>query len=95
MAREKLKHFVSKDAFNIDGLGKKVIDKFWELKFISRPDHIFKLDYSKIKNLDGWGLISVENLKNSINFFRVCFVGIIVFKICNIFLGALLIFLRL
>ena len=66
MAREKLKHFVSKDAFNIDGLGKKVIDKFWELKFISRPDHIFKLDYSKIETLDGWGKLSVNNLRKAI-----------------------------
>ena len=66
MAREKLKHFVSKDAFNIDGLGKKVIDKFWELKFILRPDHIFKLDYSKIETLDGWGKLSVNNLRKAI-----------------------------
>ena len=30
--RKKLKHIVSKEAFNIDGLGKKVIDQFWDLK---------------------------------------------------------------
>ena len=36
IAREKLKHIVSKDAFNIDGLGKKVIDQFWNLKLIKR-----------------------------------------------------------
>ena len=30
-AKEKLKHIVSKEAFNIDGLGKKVIDQFWKL----------------------------------------------------------------
>ena len=33
-AKEKLKHVVSKEALNIDGLGKKVIDLFWNLKFI-------------------------------------------------------------
>ena len=31
-AKEKLKHIVSKDAFDIEGLGKKVIDNFWNLK---------------------------------------------------------------
>ena len=33
-AKEKLKHIVSKDAFNIDGLGKKVIDQFWDLNLL-------------------------------------------------------------
>ena len=67
IAKEKLKHFVSKDAFNIDGLGKKVIDQFWELKLIKTPPDIFDLDYTKISNLEGWGKLSTENLKNAIN----------------------------
>ena len=66
IAKEKLKHFVSKDAFNIDGLGKKVIDLFWDLKLIKTPSDIFTLDYTKIKNLDGWGQLSGDNLKNAI-----------------------------
>ena len=37
IAREKLKHIVSKEAFNIDGLGKKVIDQFWQMKLIREP----------------------------------------------------------
>ena len=64
---EKLKHFVSKDALNIEGLGKKVVEKFWNLKFIKYPDDIFKLNYLKISELEGWGPQSVENLKSSIN----------------------------
>ena len=64
---EKLKHFVSKDALNIEGLGKKVIEKFWDLKFIKYPDDIFNLDFQKISSLEGWGRQSAENLKNSIN----------------------------
>ena len=64
---EKLKHFVSKDAFNIDGLGKKIIEGFWKLKLIKFPQDIFKLDYKKIEKLEGWGSLSVENLKYSIN----------------------------
>ncbi len=66
IAVEKLKHFISKDALNIDGLGKKVIEKFWDLKFIKKPQDIFNLNFNKIKNLDGWGEVSVKNLKNSI-----------------------------
>ena len=65
-AREKLKHIVSKEAFNIEGLGKKVIDNFWELKFIRKPSDIFNLDYYKIQNLEGWGLLSINNLKKAI-----------------------------
>ncbi len=64
---EKLKHFVSKDALNIEGLGKKVVEKFWDLKFIKFPDDIFNLNFKKISELDGWGSQSAENLKNSIN----------------------------
>ena len=66
IAKEKLKHIVSKEALNIDGLGKKVVDQFWNLKFIKEPSDIFKLDYPKIEKLEGWGKLSIENLKNAI-----------------------------
>ena len=66
MAKERLKHFVSKEAFNIDGLGKKIIEDFWTKKLIKFPQDIFSLDYDKIKALDGWGNLSVSNLKFSI-----------------------------
>ena len=42
-SKEKLKHLVSKEAFNIDGLGKKVIEQFWDLNLIKEPADIFKL----------------------------------------------------
>ena len=64
---EKLKHFVSKEALNIDGFGKKIVENFWKLNLIKYPQDIFNLDYNKIKKLDGWGNLSVENLKYSIN----------------------------
>jgi len=67
MAKEKLKHFVSKDAFNIEGLGKKVIDQFWSLNLIRQPSDIFNLNFKKIQELEGWGLQSVNNLKSAIN----------------------------
>ena len=64
---EKLKHFISKEAFNIDGFGKKIVESFWKLKLIKFPQDIFNLNFSKIENLDGWGKLSVQNLKYSIN----------------------------
>ena len=63
IAKEKLKHFVSKEALNIDGLGKKVIDQFWDLKLIRKPADIFTINFKKIETLDGWGELSVSNLK--------------------------------
>ena len=67
IAKEKLKHIVSKEAFNIDGLGKKVIEQLWDLKLIKIPSDIFNLNYKKINDLEGWADLSVENLKKSIN----------------------------
>jgi len=66
IAIEKLKHFVSKEAFNIDGFGKKIVENFWTLNLIKLPQDIFKLDYKKIKTFDGWGELSISNLKYSI-----------------------------
>ena len=67
IAKEKLKHIVSKEAFNIDGLGKKVVDQFWDLNLVKKPSDIFQLDYSKIEKLEGWGTLSINNLKKAIN----------------------------
>ena len=64
---EKLKHFISKDAMNIDGLGKKVIEKFWNLNLIRYPFDIYNLNYTEIEKLEGWGKLSVSNLKYSID----------------------------
>ena len=71
MAIERIKHFVSKEAFNIEGFGKKIVENFWNLNLIKLPQDIFKLDYKKIENLDGWGKKSVANLKYSINLKKV------------------------
>ena len=65
--REKLKHFVSKDALNIEGFGKKVVENFWNKKLIKYPYDIFALDLNVLKKFDGWGEKSINNLKNSIN----------------------------
>ena len=67
IAIEKLKHFVSKEAFNIEGFGKKIVENFWTLKLLKFPQDIFKLDFKEIERLEGWGEQSMQNLKYSIN----------------------------
>ena len=67
IAIEKIKHFVSKEAFNIDGFGKKIVENFWHLKLIRLPQDIFSLNYNKILQLEGWGKLSITNLRYSIN----------------------------
>jgi len=67
IAVEKLKHFVSKDAFNIDGFGKKIVENFWKNKLVKLPQDIFRLNFEKVQSLEGWGRQSVENLRYSIN----------------------------
>ena len=64
-----LEYFVSRDAFNIEGLGGKNLKKFWKDGFIKYPSDIFYLDKYKnnIINKEGFGEKSYLNLINSIN----------------------------
>ena len=66
MAIERMKHFVSKEAFNIEGFGKKIVENFWKIKLIRLPQDIFNLNFDKVEKMDGWGNQSVNNLKYSI-----------------------------
>ena len=65
---ERLRHFVSRDAFDIEGLGEKQIAAFWRDKRIDTPADIFRLaetEKTALKRLDmteGWGKTSVANL---------------------------------
>jgi len=63
---EKIIYFVSKEAMNIKGLGKDIVKRFIELKFITDIPSIYQLDFEKILELDGWQIKSVEGLKTSI-----------------------------
>ena len=67
--KENLKHYVSKKAMNIDGLGEKQIEKFIELEIIDIKSDIYHIQKhsKKIINLEGYGEKSFKNLVNSIN----------------------------
>jgi DNA ligase (NAD+) len=72
-AVERLKHFVSKGAFDIDGLGDKIIRQFWEKGLIKTPVDIFRLDEINqtlsppLQQWEGWGDLSVKNLFEAID----------------------------
>ena len=62
----KLKHFVSRRAFDIDGLGEKQIEMFHSLGWLKDASDVYTLNYEDISKLDGFGEISSKNLKASI-----------------------------
>lgn len=72
-ATERLKHFVSRHTFDIEGLGGKHIETFFTDALIRAPQDIFTLEardrasLAKLKNRDGWGEASAVRLFDSIN----------------------------
>ena len=72
---ERLIHFASKSAFNIDGLGERNIRFLFKMGIIKSPIDIFHMEARnkelRLENFDGWGKQSVENLFKSINATRV------------------------
>lgn len=78
-AIERIKHFVSRDAFNIEGLGSKIIEDFFKEGILTNPADIFTLEernggddlFSQAQGLhlekrDGWGQKSIDNLFKAI-----------------------------
>ncbi len=68
-ALENLKHFVSKSALDIDGLGSKNIELFFELGWVKYAADLFDLERlhgDELRRRDGWGQKSVDNLLASI-----------------------------
>ncbi|PVB61752.1 NAD-dependent DNA ligase LigA [Labrenzia sp. 011] len=72
-ASEKLKHFVSRNAFDIEGLGDKQIDAFYQEGLVRTPAEIFTLEerdrqsLTKLRNREGWGAQSARKLFEAIN----------------------------
>ena len=67
---EHLKHFVSRRAFDIEGLGEKQIELFFERGWVKEPAHIFTLEARnakiRLEEEEGFGELSVRNLFNAI-----------------------------
>jgi DNA ligase (NAD+) len=61
-AVERLKHFVARDCFDIEGMGSKHIAEFWEDRLIRGPGDIFRLTADKIVGREGWGELSAKKL---------------------------------
>jgi DNA ligase (NAD+) len=66
-AVERLRHFVSRDCFDIEGLGEKHITAFWQDGLIRQPGDIFRLDPEVIAKREGWGELSARNLMAAID----------------------------
>lgn len=76
-AIQRLIHFVSRDALNIDGLGERNIAKFYALSLITNPVDIFTLEERNktfkdpLEKWEGWGKQSAQNLWDGINKVRL------------------------
>lgn len=88
---EKLKHFVSKDAFDIVGLGDKQIEFFYDLDLIKQIHDIFtleeKLDEFNLEEQSGWGKKSIAHLLNAIQSRRVITLDRFIFSLGIRFIG--------
>ncbi|WAC28851.1 NAD-dependent DNA ligase LigA [Ancylobacter sp. SL191] len=67
-AVERIRHFVARDAFDIEGLGEKQVQAFYDWGMVTQPADIFTLEardarsLTRLKNRDGWGETSTKNL---------------------------------
>lgn len=71
-AVERIKHFVTRDAMNIDGLGEKQIEELFEKGMLHDISDVFGLElelqekFSEVTSWQGWGSVSVRNIINSL-----------------------------
>lgn len=64
--REQLRHFVSRGAMDIEGLGSKLVTRFYDEGLIKTLADVYRLDWDRIVGMEGLGEKSVQNLQRSI-----------------------------
>ena len=64
--KESLKHFVSRRAMDVDGMGDKIIDQLVEKEYVHTPADLFKLTAGKLTGLDRMGPKSAQNVVNAL-----------------------------
>ena len=64
--KQRMIFHVSKDAMDIDGLGRSQVERFYDLGMIKHIADLYKLDFDRIATLDGFGQKSADNLKKAI-----------------------------
>jgi DNA ligase (NAD+) len=79
--RENLYHFVSKKAFNIDGLGPKILDQLLDVGLIRDASDLFKLKQDDLQELERFDVKSAENVINAINDSREVLLGRFIYSL--------------
>jgi len=64
--KERIHHFISRPAMDIDGFGSKLADRFIDLGWIEDVASIYELDWNEVSELEGMGKISASNLSQSV-----------------------------
>ena len=64
---QRMIHHVSKDAMDIEGFGPSYVERFYKLGWLKNIADIYRLDYDKISELEGFGKRSVAKLKAAID----------------------------
>jgi DNA ligase (NAD+) len=62
----RIAHFTSRGAMDIEGLGERTVSVFLEHELIHDPADIYALDFDRVRELEGFGEISITNLRNAI-----------------------------
>ena len=70
--RRRTIHLASRKALRIEGLGEKAVELFAEAGILQRVEDVFSLDFERVRELEGWGEKSAEELRAQVEAARRC-----------------------